>query len=463
MTIWTPERGREDVPLYLSIADAIGADSASGRLAPGTRLPTHRDLAERLGITVGTVTRAYAEAARRGLVSGEVGRGTFVRGAAAEYVALGAAGVGEASLVDLSLNHPPAAAGHPGDALGKTLAALSKRAGLDGLLAYPPEGGAADHREAGAAWIARTGLKAAPDHVLVTNGSQHGMTALFASLLRPGDVVLTEALTYPGMKALASLLHLRLQGVAMDELGLRPDAVEAACRSGAKAVYCVPTLHNPTTAVMPEARRKEIAAIARAHNLLIVEDDVHGLLPENAPRPISAFAPELSCYLTGTAKSLAPGLRIGYILAPPPLVPRLAAGIRATTWMATPLMAEIASRWIRDGVADEILRRRRQEAAARQKLASALLGRFHFQSHTFAYHLWLHLPEPWRSEAFVDQSRRRGVAVNPAQAFLVGRGAAPHAVRVCLGAPRDRAQLDKGLRVLVEILEGAPEAGAMIV
>lgn len=460
MTIWAPDLGRRDGPRYLAIADALAEDAASGRLRPGARLPTHRDLADRLGLTVGTVTRAYGEAARRGLVSGEIGRGTFVRGAAADYLPLAAIEGG--AVVDLSLNHPPPA-GQPGGVLARTLAALSKQADFEALLGYPPEGGAPSHREAGAAWISRTGLKAVAEQVLVTNGSQHGMTALFTTVVRPGDLVLTEALTYPGMKALASLLHLRLQGVAMDEYGLRTDALEAACRGGAKALYCVPTLQNPTTAVIPEARRREIAAIARAHNVLIVEDDVHGLLLEDAPRPISSFAPELSCYLTGTAKTLAPGLRIGYILAPPALVPRLAAGIRATTWMATPLMAEIASRWIREGLADEILKRRRQEAAARQKLAAGILGRFRPQSHPAAFHLWLRLPEPWRSESFADQARRRGVAVNPAQTFLVGRSATPHAVRVCLGAPRERERLEKGLRILAEILEGSPEAGVMIV
>jgi DNA-binding transcriptional MocR family regulator len=214
---------------------------------------------------------------------------------------------------------------------------------------------------------------------------------------------------------------------------------------------------------MPEARRKEIAAIARAHGVTIVEDDVHGRLHADPPPPLTGFAPEISVYVTGTAKSVAPGLRIGFMLAPRTLVPRIAASIRATTWMAAPLMAEIVSQWIKDGTADQIVKRKRQEAAARQRLAATILGRFHFQSQEAAYHLWLRLPDPWRSETFADEARRRGVAVTPAQSFVVGRAPTPHAVRVCLGAPADRQPLEKGLRILAGILEASPHADIAIV
>jgi DNA-binding transcriptional MocR family regulator len=460
--MWEPDLRTRRGPRYLAIADALAADVAAGRLRPGGQLPTHRDLAEKLGVTVGTVSRAYAEAAHRGLVSGEVGRGSFVRNEPPEF-GVPAAGAAQ-GLVDLSVNHPPTTKGEErGELLARTLAGLARRSDLARLLAYPPEAGAPEHRAAGAAWIARCGLKASPENVLVSSGSQHGMTAVFAALLRPGDLVLTEALTYPGMKALASLLHLRLQGVALDEHGLRPDAFAAACRAGAKALYCVPTLQNPTGAVMPEARRKEIASIARAHGVAIVEDDVHGRLHGDPPPPLAAFAPELSVYVTGTAKSVAPGLRIGFMLAPGAMVPRIAASIRATTWMAAPLMAEIVSQWIRDGTAEQIVKRKRQEAAARQRLAATVLGRFRSPSHESAYHLWLQLPDPWRSETFAEEARRRGVAVTKAQSFVVGRAATPHAVRVCLGAPADRPQLEKGLRILAGILEASPHADIAIV
>jgi DNA-binding transcriptional MocR family regulator len=460
VAIWAPEIAERPGPRYIAIADAISEDLAEGRLAPGARLPTHRDLADRLRVTVGTVSRGYGEAARRGLITGEVGRGTFVRQWAPDQPAIASAGA-STDVVNLGMNHPPLSF-DPAHrrALQDALLSLARREDVSPLLGYPPDGGSLPHREAGAAWIGRTGLEAPADRVLVSSGSQHGVTTVFTALLKPGDLVLTEALTYPGMKAAAALLHLRLQGLPLDADGLRPDALEAACRSGgAKALYCVPTIHNPTASVVPLGRRREIAAIAETHGLLIVEDDIHALLPEERPLPISAFAPDLSYYLTSTSKTLAPGLRVGYILAPQGAADRIAAAIRATTWAAAPLMAEIASAWIRDGTADSIVRERRREAAARQALAREVLGPADIQAHPQGHHLWLRLPDAWRSESFAAAARRRGVMVTPSEPFVVGRSAAPPAVRVCLGVPASRGELERGLRLVAETLATSPAEG----
>jgi DNA-binding transcriptional MocR family regulator len=457
--MWVPDVTGHPGPLYRVIADALADDVSAGRLGPGTRLPTHRWLADRLGVTVGTVTRAYLEGARRGLLTGEVGRGTFVRGPAL------AAPDGDASGVDLAHNHPPLPSHGPlADVLQRALAALASRADLSALLAYPVGGGLPAHRASGAAWIARSGMPADPEDVLVCGGSQHALTTLLATVLHPGDLLLAEAITYPGLKALANLLHIRVEGLPLDADGLRPDALADACRRGdVRAVYVVPTIQNPTGSVMSEARRREIAAVARAHGVAIVEDDIHALLPPQRPRPIAAHAPELTYYLTSVSKTLAPGLRVGYMLAPRGESARLAAGLRATTWGAAPLTAEIAGAWIQDGTADALLASRRAEAAARQAIAREILGGAAYDAHPVGYHLWLHLPEPWRSESFAAQAARRGVTVTPAEAFVVGRGAAPHAVRVCLGAPRTREALARGLRAVAETLGGPPDAGLAMV
>jgi DNA-binding transcriptional MocR family regulator len=456
VTIWEPEISEHSGPRYRAIADAVAEDLANGRLKPGARLPTHRALAERLGVTVGTVSRAYAEAARMGLVTGEIGRGTFVRQPTDRYIPLGGAVAQDAGLVDLSVNHPPIPEKEARrGALQATLTALAARGDLGRLMAYPPDGGNMAHREAGAEWIRRSGLDAQPENVLVCSGSQHAVATVLATILEPGDLVLTEALTYPGMKAVANLLHLRLKGLAMDEQGLLPDAFEAACRTAKpRALYCVPTIQNPTASVMTPERRARIAMIARRHGVAVVEDDIHALLTEDPPPPLSAFAPELSYSITSTSKVLTPGLRIGFLLAPPGMVERLAAGIRAITWAAAPLMAEIASAWIRDGTADLILDDRRREAAARQTLARKVLAGADYCAHPRGYFIWLKLPDPWRSESFTAQLRTRGALVTPAEAFVVGRGTMPHAVRVCLGAVASRATLERALRVVAETLQG---------
>jgi DNA-binding transcriptional MocR family regulator len=460
MTMWLPRLEGRSGPRYLAIADALAEDLEKGRVRPGTQLPTHRALADRLRVTVGTVSRAYAEAGRRGLLSGEVGRGTFVRHALSEMPAIREARA--TGVVDLSLNHPSPLMAEPARALADALATLAARPDNSGLLSYPVEGGASAHREAGAEWIARGGLVARPEDVVVCSGSQHALTTVLSTQLRPGDLLLTECLTYPGLKAVAGLLHLRLQGLPLDAEGLRPDAFLAACRAGGvKALHFVPTIQNPTTAVMSTSRREEIAGIARAHGVLVIEDDIHALLPPKRPKPLATLLPELTYYLTSTSKVLTPGLRVGYVAAPPGKAEALAAGIRVTTWGPAPLMVEVVTTWMRNGAADTILDAMRREAAARQELARRILSGLEVQAHPYGLHLWLLLPDPWRSDGFAAVARRRGVLVSPAEAFLVGRTAGPHAVRVSLGSAPTRAELEKGLRAVREVVD-SPDAGSPI-
>lgn len=461
VTSWSPQLPQDGSPRYRAIAQALAADIGSGRIKPGTRLPTHRELADQLGVTVGTVTRAYAEAARRGLISGEVGRGTFIRTPPSH--AGRALATPSAAVIELSVNTPPPPFGVDEDALlSRTLGELAARQDLSQLLCYPLDSGRPEHRAAGAQFMTRSGLHATPDHVLVSSGSQHAMTAVFSALTQPGDVVLTEHLTYQGMKALANLLHLNLHGLPIDEHGLRPDAFAAACRNGARFLYCVPTLHNPTTALMPAERRAELAAIAAAHDVLIVEDDVYGLLLDTPLPAVASFAPDHSIFLTGTAKTIAAGLRVGFMLAPRALVSKLAAAIRTTTWMAAPLMVEIAANWIEQGVADTLLDARRAEAVARQQIAQRILGRHHPASHPNAYHLWLRLPGDWQSDAFAEAARRRGAPVAPRSQFLVSpKSGGGDAVRVSLGAVRDREQLERGCEIIADLLSQPPTVATL--
>lgn len=460
MTIWAPEIDEHgDTPLYQSIADAIERDVAAGELPAGARLPTHRRLAEALDVTVGTVTRGYAEAERRGLIVGEVGRGTFVLGERRAGHGWAETRV-EAAHVDMSLSLP---LDLPVERLAftRTLRAIADE-GADlssRLLRYRPDTAAARHREAGARWIERTGLDAGADRVVVTAGIQHALTVAFSNLLRPGDTVLTARLTYPGAKALARMLGLRLRGVATDREGILPEAVEEACSTdpAPAALYVVPTIQNPTGGVLGAARREAIAALAEEHDLLVLEDDVHALLPPEPVLPIAAAAPDRTLYLASVGKALSLGLRIGFVLSPPRLVDRLVAGVRSTMWMPPPLMAEVTTRWIESGSADRILEEKRAEIVERQHLVGEILAGHRVDAHPHGLHAWLHLPEPWRSDEFVAQARQRGVLVAGADAFAVGRRDVPHGVRISV-ASTGRERVREGLETLAELLESGAEA-----
>ncbi len=462
MTPWTPDLAKHRGPRYRAIADALADDVRAGRLKEGTRLPTHRDLAGTLRVTVGTVSRAYAEAERRGLIRGEVGRGTFVHPGRKAEGEFGLKARQEPSLIDLSLNFPVSEA--EDRAVAKGLLALARDKDLGRLLEYLPHAGTPRQRAAGAAWIGRAGLRVGAEQVIVCNGAQHGLAIALTALAAPGDLVLAEFLTYPVFKTLAGLLHLKVQGLPVDDEGLRPEAFEAACKGGtARFLYTIPTIQNPTASILPEARRRRIAGIAEAHDVTILEDDIYGLLPAERPLPIARHAPERTVYVTSLSKTLAPGLRIGFLTAPERLIDRMIPALGATTWMAAPLLAELAASLIEDGTAGAILKSKRKEAEARQVLAAKILRPSGAGAHPQSFHLWLPLPDPWRGEDFAAKARQRGVAVNPGEVFVAGTGKPPAAVRVCLGAARTRDRLEKGLWILRDILGGAGQRDLAIV
>jgi DNA-binding transcriptional MocR family regulator len=462
MTSWIPDLAGRSGARYLAIADALAADIATTKLEPGDRLPTHRDLAWRLGVTVGTISRAYAEAERRGLVTGEVGRGTYVRGGPATEHNLMSADVAEPGgrLTDLTFNFPPRAV-EPGE-LAAALKAMAEDVHADAWLDYQPSAGRPAHREAGAVWLRRGGLEIAPEHVVVTAGAQHGVLTVLSALTRPGDRIAVEALTYPGIKLIARTLGLRLDSVAMDDDGIIPDAFDALCRSGdPKALYCIPTQQNPTALTMSAGRRQEIVEIARRHGVPIVEDDLMRLLVPTAPQTLATLAPEITYHVTSLSKTVASGLRIGFVAGPADATDRLAGAVRATCWMAAPLSVEVGARWIADGTAERILASRRREVSARRARVLAAFGRWAPPCPEGSMHLWLPLPEPWRANGFAAEARARGVAVTPAESFAVSRRDVTHAVRVCFGAAPDLASLDRATEVLVSLLESGPSSAAL--
>ena len=454
-TSWMPALGRADGPLYLAIAGAIAADIAAGRLKPGTRLPPQRTLADALGIDFTTVTRAYAEAGKRGLVEGRVGHGTYVR--LRQSQALPAAG----RSVDISMNLPPRFEDASLNARMEAGIRAVADEGLSLLLAYQDPGGADSDRAAGAHWLQSRLPGVTPDRVAICPGAQGALVASLKLLARPGDTVCVEALAYPGFLALAAHQGIHVQPIAMDEGGLLPENFEAACIGHRpQALYCTPTFHNPTIATMPLTRRRKLVEIARRHGVPIIEDDAYGALPREPVPPLAALAPDCVYHIAGLSKCLSPALRIAYLVLPDARIQaRAADAIRAFAGMASPFSAAIVTRWMEDGVADAVLAAIREETSARQAIAARLLPSA--KSNRECFHAWLKLPEGWTAGALASRARLHGIGLVTADVFATAK--VPESVRIGLGAPRTRSDLTHGLEILGDLLQRGPGTSSTIV
>ncbi len=417
---------------YKTIVDAYAADIRGGRLAPGTRLPTHRQLAAQEGLALVTASRVYAELEAMGLISGETGRGTFVR----ETLLAPGQGIDQkdvaVGMIDLNFNYPSL----PGQAelLRTALRQLALSGDLEALLRYQPHAGRAHERASVARHLIARGVTVAAEQVLIVNGAQQGLAVTLMALLKPGDVIAADALTYSGFKVLAEALHLEVVAIPVSEHGPDLPALEKLCRSRAvRAVYSMPTLHNPLGWVMPLAARERLVAIARQHDLTLIEDAAYAFLVDNPPPALVQLAPERTVYVSGLSKNIATGLRVGFIAAPEPAVPALERIIRATTWNTPGVMTAIACGWLDDGTVGVLEEQKRNDAKARQALAAKLLHGLPTIGHPASYFLWLPLPEDVRADQIVVALMHEQISVTTAEPFSVSAHV-PHAIRLALGS-----------------------------
>jgi len=310
-------------------------------------------------------------------------------------------------------------------------------------------------REAVAKWLKpATGIDA-PDQVVITNGAQHGLACVLGAVARPGETILADAVTYQGIGALCRSLDLSLRPVAMDRAGMLPEALEDMCaKHGPRAIFLVPTLHNPTTITLGADRRQVIAAIARKYDAKIVEDDVYRPLKPDAAPSFFSSDPDMTVYITGLSKCVAPGLRMGVVLAPKRIVADIAAMLRINCWSTSPLKALVATRLLEDGLVERIVVGQREEFRHRQAILKHALSDFDVMTDDTSTHAWLNLPEPWQASAFARAASQSGVGVLAGEAFAVGRDMIPHAVRINVGAARSREDLRHALDALRDILAG---------
>ena len=454
MTMWFIDRTALKRPVYLSLADQIARAILDGKLARGARLPTHRALADDLALSVQTVSRAYEELIRRGLIAGETGRGTFVRAQRTEgslpYLP---ERLGE--LVDLSILKPICEDMHL-DRMRKALVSLADSLPPSTVLSFRPNVIFPRHRSVASEWLKLCGLDVAPSNICLTNGASGGMTTALLSVATPGSTIATEAIGCHTLIPLASYLGLELAGLEVDDDGIVPEALAEACeRTVVRALFVQPSVINPTATLMSLKRREALVEVARKYDIAIIEDDVLGPLIEHRPPPIAALAPERTIYITSFTKIVVPGLRTGYLAVPDRMLSAVVNRHLVTSWIATPLVAEIATRWVTDGTALELVNWQRAALRRRHAVAREVLAGIDFKAHPDGLHIWLPLEGGREENLFIAQARLRGVAVAPGSSFQTGE-TRQSAARISVGSTSE-AEFRSGIGVVSSLIRSNPE------
>ena len=436
---------------YKALVDNFAADIRDGKLSPGTQLPTHRQLAAEQGIALVTASRVYAELEKMGLISGEAGRGTFVRETSVPMNhGIDQQPVSE-GMIDLNFNSPSLP--KQTDMLRDALRQLACAGDLEALLHYQPHAGRTHERSVIARHLHHRDINVDANRVIIVNGAQHGLATSVMALLNPGDVVAVDGLIYPGFKVLAEVQQLELAPILLTEQGPDLDALATLCESRkVKAVYAMPTLHNPMGWVMDIEWRHKLIAIARQHNLLIIEDAAYAFHAPNPPAPLVSLAPDITVYVSGLSKSIATGLRVGFIVAPDQWIPKIERAIRATTWNTPALMSAIACRWIEDGTVTQLEAEKRQDAMIRQSMAREVFQGFEYISHPASYFIWLPLPDEIRADKIVMQLLQDNISVSTAEPFAT-TDHVPHALRIALGSV-DLDKLQTALTRVRSVIDG---------
>jgi DNA-binding transcriptional MocR family regulator len=451
---WTPDLEAFGKPHYRAIAEAIAVDVRDGRLRVSDRLPPQRELAERLGINFTTVARGYVEAQKRGLIESRVGQGTFVAGQPRRRRA-----AQRPAVADLTMNLAP----EPEDRglVDRMQSGLLKVArDLPTLMRYQAFGGTWVQREAATHYLAQRGFRPEVERLLIVPGTHIAFHAILRVLTQPGDTVLCEALTYPGIKSVSAQLGLNLVGVPLDDEGIDPVAfAHLCCELAPKALYLNPTLLNPTTSTMPEERRLQVIEIAREHGVTIIEDDAYAALLRRPPAAFASLAPDITYYVASLSKCVGAGLRIAYLVAPDQraLWP-VSTVLRTLTVMASPLSTAVSTLWIEDGTAQAVTEGIRKECKVRQQLVADILPSEYYFANREGFHVWMALPEPWQRAAFASRMRASDIGIVVSDAFAVTQPPT-EAVRISLGGVLSRAEIRTALDFVAHLLVHEADGG----
>lgn len=450
---WKPERSKLRRPLYLSLAEQLEKDISGGYLAPGTKLPPQRELADFLDIHFTTVTRAYRLCELKGLIYGITGSGTFVAPSAAKSVTISADSLLREN-IDLGFVSSFESCN---EMIAGTISAVTEKRRVSELLNYEYPAGMPHHKAAGVNWLQNIGVSADTDHLAIVSGTQNGLALSLLALFEPGNRIAVDPFTYANFIELAKLYHLQLVPVAGDDEGMKADELEAQHRlNPLHGVFLMPSCCNPTTIMISEQRKKELASVITKHRLILIEDDIHafftaGIVPDYQGA-IARFAPEQTVYLCGTSKPICSGLRVAYMVYPDRFRDPLLKAVFNVNVKTCSLDAEIITQLILSGRAHQIVERKRNLAGQ----ANALFFRFFPDAegfgHPLSFYRWLPIRDQRRGTQIEQELQTAGIRVYHSDRFLIGPRKKQSYLRIALSTAGSPERLEKGLSVLADMI-----------
>jgi len=465
-TIWQPKLGEGQGPKYKLVAQTIRDGVESGALDVGDKLPPVRELAWQLGITPGTVARAYTILTDEGLLEAEVGRGTFVappQAAIREDVWNREQGnwikeleVAETNAVSLFSPRLPDMGQIA--VIRNALRQVADGPGED-FMNYPTRDAYAPVRQAVIDWMAHLSLGPVSERdVVLSHGGQSGIVLVLQAILTgPKPVMLVEDLSYAGFRRAAEVLRAEVVGVAMDEYGVIPEALDKAARDSGAQVFCTtPEVHNPTGSHTSLTRRRELLAVAQRHGLEILEDDCYRMGEARAPSYRSLW-PEHVWHVSSISKELTPALRVGFALAPAGRSADLRRVAEYGYFGLSRPLAEATRILLTDPRMKQICAEIRERLAEYVQIAVNHLGGHDLRYARDVPFLWLQLPPGWRAAGFCRAAEAQGVQIRSADEFALRDGRAPHAVRIAVNAHVSLKSFEAAMQRLRCLLDNPPE------
>ncbi|PEJ59079.1 GntR family transcriptional regulator [Bacillus sp. AFS002410] len=449
---WKPDKQSLKRPYYHSIALLLEQDIINGFLAPGTKLPPQRELADYLDINFTTITRAYKICEVKGLIYAITGSGTFVAPNAARSITISTDKT--ANYIDLGF---VASFEQTNNIVTEAIQKVVNKNYLDQLLNYNDPTGIPHQKAAALNWMEAFGIKAAQEHVAIVSGTQNALTLALASLFEPGNRIATDFYTFSNFIELAKMLHIQLIPIPGDQYGMMPDELEKQCSQlNIHGIFLMPSCSNPTTVMISDIRKHELASIIRKYRLILIEDDIHAFLTAGIiadyQQPMYNLVPEQSVYICGTSKSICSGLRVAYMVFGEALREKISHGIFNINVKTSSLDVEVITELILSGKAHEIVHQKKQLAETVNDLYSSYFP-LNTSGHPLCFYRWLPIHGHSNGISFEANLNKLGIRVFHSDRFLSGHDSSEKYVRIALSSTHSLDELDTGLKVLSQYLD----------